>query len=792
MKRNRLVIIICAMVFSLALISVISIAFVAVYYKENVNVEYDEKLFGDEIGASSTAFYANGSYGGDEYVPVKIDLQGASRKIYYELDEISDYLIDGFIAVEDRGFYNHSGVDLKRTALAAIRYICGDKKTFGASTITQQLIKNISGDKEVTIRRKLSEILRAYSIEKNHTKSEIIEVYLNVIPMGNGIVGVGAASEIYFGKSPSDLTPSEAATLIGITNAPSAYDPYRCYEKCLQKRNRILNIMYSEGVIDYDDMIESTSLPLGVIEDGGRGIDSWYIETVISDISRDYASKMKISESLARMLILSEGYSIYTTVDLRIQEILENAFSDIDSLSPEIKNGLNYSMIVIEPKSGNILGVIGGAGEKSANRILNRATTLITPASALKPIALYAPLIDSSEISWSTVFDDSPVEFKESSDGYSEYPHNSPNKYDGLITVKDALRYSKNTVAVRMCKMRGVDNVYKTLTEDYEFDTIVDSKVKESGTVMTDKAVAPMALGQLTNGISLRALTEAYTVFPNYGTKVKSRSYLYMLDKYGGVVLKNDIKEKQVFSDTTGKIMNQLLSEVVKSGTAKAIDIGEDIAVAGKTGTAGNNKEKVFVGYTPSLVSGIWCGYDDKRSMGKTTPSHLDVWSKVMNEIEVKCGFDQGKRFNTDGLVYTSYCMDSGKKYSHNCIYDPRGCRMEYGYFSPNDNSFMQECDTHIIVNYDTENKGVAIICDEDKEYAKVSLIKITTRSFPKEVYITDAEYVYRDVSLKEISPTDKSNLPYFYNTLQDGEFVGISDKRIQFNRLALPKEKSE
>lgn len=792
MKRNRLVVIICALVFSFSLIAVVSIAFIAVYYKENVNVEYDEKLFDDEIGVSSTVFYADGSYGLSEYTPVKIDVQGTSKKIYYELDEISDYLIDGFVAVEDRGFYEHSGVDLKRTALAALKYISGDKNTFGASTITQQLIKNISGDNEVTLRRKLTEILRAYSIEKNHTKSEIIEVYLNVIPMGNGIVGVGAASEIYFGKPPSDLTPSEAATLIGITNAPSAYDPYRNGERCLQKRNRILNVMYSEGVIDYDDLIAYTSLPLGVTEDGSGGIDSWYIETVICDVAKDYASKMKISESLARMLILSGGYSVYTTVDLRVQEILENTFSDLSSLSYEVNNGLNYSMVVIEAKSGNILGVIGGAGKKSGNRILNRATTLITPASTLKPIALYAPLIDSGEINWATVFDDSPVEFKESSNGYNEYPCNSPNKYDGLMTVKDALRYSKNTVAARMCKMRGVDNVFKTLTEDYGFDTIVDSDIKENGTVVTDKALAPMALGQLTNGISLRSLTEAYTAFPNYGTRINSKSYLYILDKDGEVVLENDIDGNRVFSDTTGKIMNQLLSEVVKSGTAKSINIGGDISVAGKTGTAGNNKEKLFIGYTPSIVSGIWCGYDDKRSMEKVSPSHLDIWSRVMREIEAKCGFDKEKRFNTDGLVYTSYCMDSGKKYSHNCIYDPRGCRMDYGYFSPNDNSFMRECDTHVIVNYDTENKGVAIACDEDKEYAKVSLIKITTRSFPKEVYITDAEYVYRDVNLKQILQMRESNLPYFYSTLDDGEYVGISDKKSQFNRLALPREKSE
>ena len=183
MKKNRFIIVFASVIVVAAIFAVVSIGIISAYYKENVNAEYDESLFRDEIGKSSTVFYANCAYGENEYIPVKIDVQGREKKLYYELDEISKYLIDGFVAVEDRGFYNHSGVDIKRTALAALKYISGDKDTFGASTITQQLIKNISGDNEVSLRRKATEILRAYSIEKNHTKSEIMEVYLNVIPI---------------------------------------------------------------------------------------------------------------------------------------------------------------------------------------------------------------------------------------------------------------------------------------------------------------------------------------------------------------------------------------------------------------------------------------------------------------------------------------------------------------------------------------------------------------------------------------------------------------------------------
>ncbi len=790
MKKNKFVIIIAGLVVVFALFAAVSIAFIAVYYKENVNAEYDETLFEREVGKSSTVFYANSAPGSAEYIPVKIDVQGASKKIYYKLDEISEYVIDGFIAVEDRSFYSHSGVDIKRTALAAARYISGDKDTFGASTITQQLIKNISGDNEVSVRRKITEILRAYSIEKNHTKSEIMEVYLNVIPMGNGLFGVGAASEYYFGKSPADLSPAEAATLIGITNAPTAYDPYSNADRCMRKRNRVLSVMHSEGVITNDEFVSYSELPLGINTKKNNGIDSWFMETVISDVVRDYAEKMKISESMARILILSEGCSVYTTVDMRVQGIIEKAFSDTDYLSAKLEDGLNYSMVVIDAKSGNILGIIGGAGEKQGNRILNRATTPITPASALKPIALYAPLIDSGKINWATVFDDVPVEFTEANGSYSEYPHNSPDRYDGLITVKDALRYSKNTIAIRLCQMRGVENVYKTLSNDYEFDTLIEKNVTDDGRVVTDKALAPMALGQLTRGVSLRTLTEAYTAFPGYGNKMKSRSYLYVTDQSGEMILKNDVFAKRVFSEDTGKIMNQLLSEVVKSGTARSITLDSRGAVAGKTGTSGNNKDKIFIGYTPSLVAGIWCGYNDGRSIGQIKPGHLEIWDRIMTEIQEECSFDSSKRFETDGLVYAPYCMDSGKQYSHNCLYDPRGCRMEYGYFLPGDTSFEEKCDTHIIVNYDTDNKGIVINSDESKEYARVSLVKNTSRSFPKEIYVTDAEYIYRDISPKHLVPMD--DIPYFYGELQKGEYVGISNKKRQFNRLAIPKEKSE
>ncbi|MBR4836535.1 MAG: penicillin-binding protein, partial [Clostridia bacterium] len=424
----------------------------------------DEKLFDSSRSFESTLFYAEGEV---------IETSGSIRKLHYTLDEISPYVSRGFIAVEDRMFYEHPGVDIKRTALAAINLIVKKDDTFGASTITQQVIKNISGDNQVKIRRKICEILRALHIERIYTKNDILEVYLNVIPMGDNIYGIGAASRAYFGKEPSDLSVEEAATLIGITNAPTAYSPYLNPDACLRKRNIVLGVMQSQGVITDSEYNEAASKPLTVIarEDREDRFNSWFVETAIQEICEDMSHLYGITESAARLMLLGGGYKVYTTMDRSVQNTLEEYFEDYDNLADETSNGLNYAMVITDSESGNLLGIIGRAGEKKGNRLLSHATTPHIPASTLKPIALYAPLIDQEMINWATVFDDVPVKFLENN---REYPKNSPDVYDGLTTVKDAIRLSKNTVAVRLSEMLTPKGIYNSLIDNFGFDTLVE------------------------------------------------------------------------------------------------------------------------------------------------------------------------------------------------------------------------------------------------------------------------------------------------------------------------------
>ena len=772
---------ICALiVFSSAVLVALVFFLMVVFVYRGIDFEADEQLFESARGFGSTTFYANSAEGGsNKYEPVAIEISGSIRKICYSLDEIGPYLSRGFVAVEDKKFYQHSGFDSKRTILATVNYLFKKDKIFGASTITQQVIKNVSGDNQLSVKRKLEEIIRAIHIERNYSKEEILEVYLNIIPMSENIYGVGAASRAYFGKEPSDLSPAEAATLIGITNAPTAYNPYINSDSCRRKRDIVLSVMYKDGIINEKEYEEAIKEKLRVISRDEREdrLDSWFVETAIEEITNDLAKKYEISSSAARVMLLGGGYKVYTTMKTDVQKKLESYFEDGNNFPSEIKEHLNYAMVVTDSETGYLAGIIGRVGKKSGNRLLNHASIPHIPGSTLKPIALYAPLIDEGRINWSSVFDDVPVEFIESNGEFREYPRNSPPIYDGLTTVKDALRNSKNTIAVRLCKLRTPKAVFNSLKKDFGFDTLVE---KEGG--LTDIAIAPMALGQLGRGVSLLKLTEGYGVFSGDGVWREACSYLRLVDYNGRVVIEKEQTQKRIYKSTTARIMNQLMMTVTEDGTAGKIKIKEYINTAGKTGTSGGSKDKCFVGYTPYYTAGIWCGYDGgDRAVASLSKSHLEIWDEVMMSVhkDIISG-NYIKEFSTDGLYYLPYCMDSGELYSDICIYDPRGNRREYGYFTA-DNMPSEACHRHILCKYDGETKAIA--CDKcpKENIVTVALLNINDRSFPKEITVTDAEFVYRNIDRYTERPVEYS-LPYFQNSIPEGTYVGKGKNKKQFN----------
>ena len=694
---------------------------------------------------------------------------------------VSPLLIDGFVAVEDGKFWEHSGVDYKRTLYAAFNYVFRSKKLFGGSTITQQVVKNISGDNGTTVKRKLSEILRAGNLERNYTKEEIMAVYLNVIPMSENIYGVGRASLSYFGKPPSELTAAEAATLIGITNAPTAYNPYVNAERCIEKRNRVLSVMEREGVIDGAEYASAIEEPLELmpreLTDGKSA--SWFVETVIDDVTRELAQKYGLSESGARMMLLGGGYAVYTTADSEMQQIVEEYFADERNFPREIAEGLNYAYVVTDSQTNDLRAIVGRVGEKRGDRLLNHATVPHTPGSVLKPLALYAPLIDEGRICWSTVLDDVPTDFYSDGEDYRPYPRNSPDVYDGLTTVAEGVRVSKNTLAVRLLRMRGERAAFSTLRDGFGIDTLVERRRNEGGT-LTDIGTAPLALGQLTDGASLRKLTECFGVFAADGELYRGRSYVKVTDTDGNVILDNPPEAKRLLAPTTARIMNQLLMGVVESGTASSLTLDSVVDTAGKTGTSGGSLDKLFIGYTPYLSAGIWCGFEDGgRAATGLSVSHLRIWDDLMLQLHsVRMRGETPRGFSVEGLDYRPYCTASGGLYSDNCLLDPRGSTLAYGYFVP-DNAPDTLCDRHVLCEYDTESKAVASPSCPRENIATVSLLLINDRAFPTEIYVTDAEFVFRETDAPH--STDGEH-PFFYYALPEGEYVGISRRKRQFN----------
>ena len=787
-RKNSAFVKIGALIIILSLILLIIFGVLFIYIDSNIDFSLDEQLFLSSKSGNLTKFYYDGTYGTGDYTPVElcsIEPIG-DKKLWCSYENIGDNIKYAYICAEDRRFFKHKGVDYKRTAFALVNYIFHIKSKFGGSTITQQVIKNISGDDKPTLSRKFKEIIRATHIEFSHSKEEIFEIYLNIVPMGEGIAGVGLASQYYFGKTPDELTLAEAATLVGITNAPSRYNPHTNPAECLKKRNNVLYSMLECGVIDEGEYVRESSAQLCVLEksDEYNHINSWFVETVCDELCKDLAERKGISSAAARLLIMNGGLSVYTTQNPVIQGELEKYFEDSSNLSESVNDGLDYSMVICDSKNGNLLGIIGGAGKKNANRVINNALTLHVPASTLKPLALYAPLLNSGRISWSTVFDDVPVSFNQTHDGaYIYYPHNYPDVYDGLTTVSDAIRVSKNTVALRLYNIIGKRNIFENLKKDFDIDSLVEKKTLDNGRILTDIAESPLALGQLTYGVSLRKLTESYTVFPNEGELSKGRSYVAVYDSVGKILLENQPQKKRVYTAETSRIMNQLLSLVTESGTAKKITLNQIIDTAGKTGTSAGDKDRLFIGYTPYYTAGIWCGYTNQnKGIGNQNISHIEIWDRVMKSVhELKLSdFENIKTFSTEGLEYLPYCKDSGNLYTEKCEFDPRGDRMDFGYFS-SDNKPEEFCDKHILCLYDSETDALACPNCPEENLEIIALLDISDRRFPVEIYVTDAQYVWRKIS-EDTKRGDSYDIPFFIYELDVDEYVGKSKGKKQFN----------
>ncbi|MBO5938574.1 MAG: transglycosylase domain-containing protein [Clostridia bacterium] len=768
-----------------------------IYVEKNVSKTIDESLFSIVGSDSATTLYYYEETESGERRAVAMDegaLYGGYRSIYVDYGEIPEDLINAFVSIEDKRFWEHRGVDWRRTLSAGANYFLKFSGSYGGSTITQQLIKNVTDEDEYSFQRKTQEIFWALDLETKMDKKEILGLYLNVINLSQGCYGVQAASEYYFSKDVSELSLNECACIAAITNSPSYYDPLQNPENNRARRRLILREMYAQGYISEEELNDALSegIVLNIEEESSyEAINSWYVDMVIEDVMRDLMKEYGYSRPMANLVLYTGGLKIYTEMDPKIQSILEEYYaktSHFYTLGAEVTP--QSSMIVLDAERGGILGVVGGVGEKRANRIQNFATQTLRPAgSVVKPLSVYAPALEYGHLLWSTVYDDVPVNFgKYNLDPEKgkiiqpvAWPKNSTGIYRGLTNVNYALAHSVNTVTVRALEELGVENSFEFLYESLGMKSLIREGSTASGSYITDMDVAALALGQMNYGVTVKEITAAYSVFPTQGIYHEARSYEQVTDGQGSILLERKYHGEAVLSEGNADVMNRMLENVVQEGTATSISLKSKIACAGKTGTTQNNYDRWYIGYTPKVIGGVWYGYEYPKSLSGSNQC-LSIWDEVMTEIHEQKGWlDEKQEFRrSEEVMEAEYCVDSGKLPTEVCQRDPRGNRIEKGYFvrGTEPTGF---CTCHVPVLYDKAEGGIAFEGECEKaEY--VGLISVV-RSFPCEVTVSDAQYVWREIG-KNVLPETSPTLPFFHNLLGEGEYCGISKADAQYNRF--------
>ena len=641
--------------------------------------------------SSNTIVYADGE---DDNLLQLYAVTNDIQRIPISIDKIPQHVRNAFVAIEDERFYMHEGVDYKRTFAAFVNMFMHIYDTQqGGSTITQQLIKNLTGDDEASPERKIREIFRAMEFEKKYSKDEILETYLNYIGFGGPINGIQLASLEYFGKDVSELDIAEAACLAAIPKSPETLNPFAEYQdengewvNCGKENNKkrqenVLLHMYSNGFISYDQYIEAKdeklvftdsdeykeSHPISEEEKAikSQKATSWVVDTALREYAAVLMEEYGIDEDEAIRRINTGGYQIYTTVDMDMQRYVEDKYSDLNNLmyadsnctwvddddDGEYEQLFPESAFVAMDYNGEIKSIVGGIGEKTESLAFNRATMAKRqPGSCIKPITTYGLALYSDHIHWGSIYKDSPIKL----DDGKEWPEN----YDYIwrrsnMFIFEALRQSRNTVPAQLCQQLSCQAVFEFATKNLSVD-LVDAT--EDGA--TDIAYAPLTIGALTYGISPTNLVNAYLPYGNGGTYYSAHIVRKVEKGDGTVVYENDGKPREAVDPETAYVMNHLLREVIKSGTGTAAQLSNK-TVAGKTGTSEDWNDLCFVGLTEDFVSGVWIGYDTKHELNHGLSS-AEVWKNIIGEYADSIESDKSYP-ECDSVIEAPMCTYTGQ-----------------------------------------------------------------------------------------------------------------------------------
>ncbi len=603
---------------------------------------------------SSFLYYNDENGNSVEYQQVFSD----SHRIWLSSEEIPQIMKDAIVSIEDERFYKHAGVDIKRTTGAVINWCLAKMKlpagSYGGSTITQQVIKNITKDDRKTPDRKIKEMMMAVALERQLSKDEILTIYLNIVYFANNCYGVEAASNVYFNKHASELTLAETASIAGITQTPSKYDPFKNPDNNVEKRNRVLKKMLELNYItqdEYDEATESKLVTSTKFKEQRASITSYFTDQVLNDVVNDLQERKGYSQTFAQQQLQSGGLKIYITMDKKIQDALESVMSAKTNLPT---NDAQAAMIIMDPYTGEIKGMYGGLGPKQESRGLNRATQMYRqPGSSFKPISAYAPALEQGTIYPSTVIDDSPVTIGNWS------PKNSYSGFKGDMLMRKAIEISSNIAAIKTVDELKIENSFNFLEKKLHITTLKPE----------DKNLSSLSLGGLTKGVSPEQMAAAYSIFVNKGKYAAPYSYSKVVDSTGKVLLENSPQYTQAISEQHAYIMTRMLREVVygSSGTGTAARLSK-MPTYGKTGTTNDNYDKWFVGFTPYYVGAVWYGFDTPKNISaagvKYNPS-ARIWKNVMEKIH--SGLEVKDLTEPDGITAVNICAHTGKLAGGSC-----------------------------------------------------------------------------------------------------------------------------
>lgn len=596
-------------------------------------------------------------------------LYGTENRIWVDLQDMPQYMGEAIIAIEDKRFYDHSGVDWVRTGGAVLSLLSGSDN-YGGSTLTQQLIKNITDDNEVSLTRKLREIFRALNIEKEYSKDDILEAYLNVVNFGNNAQGVEAASQMYFGKSISECSICECAAIAGITQNPSKWNPLYYPENNKERRELVLNQMYEQNYItkeEYDKALkESAKMTFKnhlVTDDdeSEQKVQNWYMDQMTDDLVRDLAKYYNISENAASDKLFTEGLNIYCAMDKEAQEMIEyEALHCNDDYGTNLQIGM--TMVGFD---GRVIATAGSSTEKDGNLLFDRASdAVLQPGSSIKPIFAYPIAHETGITTYSGVVDDSPIEnyYGPGSSG----PNNAYSGYFGKITVPEAISWSSNAAAVQTMNLVGTQTAYNQAVNIMGFDHL-DPEIDPY-------TLGALSLGGMSGGVTVREMAAAMQYVGNGGLFYEPYTYYYVTDANGTIILDNrNNMPKEAYSPETAYAMNRTLTYNVNTSThtysSNVAISGWDIL--GKTGTTDYDKDSWFVGASPYCTLAVWTGYDNPETIYQTIVSTA-TWRKVMvkylegkehKEFDVPSTIIPATYCKASGMLASAYCYATGTGY---------------------------------------------------------------------------------------------------------------------------------